>query len=72
MVSGCVVLVNASLRDSEPSHQVGTTSGYEREQEEFMAMCGPGVIWKCFGRDQARAGSAFILFASHCTLRFGL
>ncbi len=34
--------------------QVGTTSGYEREQEEFVSMCGDGVIWKCFGRDQVR------------------
>ena len=46
--------------------QIGTTSGGEREQEDFMSMCGPSDLWKCFSRDQVSC--CFPPFRAACLL----
>jgi hypothetical protein len=47
-----VFFICAAALDVLSLPQIGTTSGGEREQEDFMSMCGPSDLWKCFGRDQ--------------------
>ena len=50
--------------------QIGTTSGGEREQEDFMSMCGPSDLWKCFSRDQVSC--CFPPFSRRLPLVFAL
>ncbi len=43
--------------------QIGTTSGGEREQEDFMYECSGSDVWGCFGRLQARFLNTIELYA---------
>ena len=57
-------LICAAALDVLSFPQIGTTSGGEREQEDFMSMCGPSDLWKCFGRDQVRRKRLFFLIGA--------
>jgi hypothetical protein len=56
-------LICAAALDVLSFPQIGTTSGGEREQEDFVSMCGPSDLWKCFGRDQVRCKRLFFRLA---------